>query len=80
MGMLLTRHYKDKNKAEGATPKVEVAPKPVPAKKENEYTEEKIKKMSGPQLRKLAVKNGIESPEELTAGELKSILCGLLVK
>lgn len=89
MGMLLKRYHNhsNSNKAAGATKpqKVEVAPKPNPTikpaeKEKNEFTEEKIKKMSGTQLRKLASKNGVENPEELTAGELKSILIGLLVK
>ena len=74
----------------GATPKVAPTPVPAPtangekkvakarAKSDSGYTEEKIKAMTGANLRKLAKKNGIESPEELTAGELKSILCELL--
>ena len=89
MGMLLRRHYiqvnsnSDDNTATGATEKV--APKPNPAKPKAEktekkgYTEEKINSMNGTQLRKLAVSNGIESPEELTTKELKAVLRDLLV-
>lgn len=91
--MLLSRYHNsnsNNNKAAGATDKEQVAPKPttplteetpkVDKKSEPEYTEEKIKSMTGAQLRKLATKNGVENPEELTAGELKSVLCGILVK
>ena len=83
--MLLTRyHKKTENMAAGATEK-KVAPMPNPAKPEKpadrfEYTEDMINKMSGPQLRKLAKKSGVENPEEFTVKELKSVLCGLLVK
>ena len=79
MGMLLRRRYDDK-------PGVvkETAPASVKAEKKAdaafEYTEEVIKSMNGPKLRKLAKENGIDNPEDLTAGELKGVLIGLLVK
>ena len=75
--------------AEGATAQVAPKPEPVKAKekekvktpeKKAEYTEESINRMNGTQLRKLATKNGVENPEEFTVKELKSVLCGLLVK
>lgn len=81
MGMLLRRRYDDVN-----TQGVVNAAAPASVKTEKktdaafEYTEEVIKSMNGPKLRKLAKENGIDSPEDLTAGELKGILIGLLVK
>ena len=91
MGMLLTRHYADNNKksevkgvAETVAPKPSVSisekstePKP---KSEPEFSKEQINAMNGTALRKLAEKNGVENPEELTAKELKAVLCDLLVK
>lgn len=85
MGMLLTRHYVDNSKKiQGATKKV--APS-IPAEKKEKVevkepviTEKDIKAMSGNKLRKLAKQQGIENPEELTVGELKSILCEKLGK
>ena len=80
MGMLLRRRHTN----EGVAVKAKaVAPSPSPQKTVEsglEYTEETINAMNGAKLRKLAKANGVASPEELTAGELKSILCELLVK
>ena len=79
MGMLLRRRYEE-------TPGVVETAAPVSVKAEKkaetafEYTEEVIKSMNGPKLRKLAKENGIDSPEDLTASELKGVLIGLLVK
>lgn len=85
MGMLLTRHYaEDSKKIQGVAKKV--APS-IPAEKKEEIevkdpsvTEKDIKAMSGNKLRKLARQKGIENPEELTVGELKAILCEMIVK
>jgi len=79
MGMLLQRHYATNNaniSAKGAAPK-ESAPAPtrVESKHEPEFTPEKINAMNGAQLRKVAVKYGIENPEEFTVKELKAALC-----
>lgn len=76
MGMLLTRHYADRenNREIGAAKKV--APK-VPEEKKVEkptIAVSDIKAMNGTKLRKLAAENGIENPEDLTVGELKAIL------
>ena len=79
MGMLLRRRYEE-------TPGVVETAAPVSVKAEKkaetafEYTEDVIKSMNGAKLRKLAKENGIENPEELTAGELKSTLIEMLVK
>lgn len=75
MGMLLSRHYADKQtnvKADGATK--EVAPAPVENKPEHGIPASAIKNMNGTKLRKIAKENGVEDPEELTVGELKAIL------
>ena len=88
MGMLLARHRRNRENEENGVAE-KVAPTPVPtntpepaptAKAELEYTEEVINKMNSQQIRKLAAKNGVDHPEEFTAKELKSILCGILVK
>ena len=81
MGMLLRRRYDDVN-TQGVVNTA--APASVKAEenadKAFEYTEEVIKSMNGAKLRKLAKENGIDSPEDLTASELKSVLIELLVK
>ena len=77
--MLLRRRYNETDTQEGVAVTKAVAPSPSSPKTENEFTEEKINKMNGSQLRKLASKNGVENPEDLTAGELKSVLRDLLV-
>ena len=80
MSMLLRRRHTE-SETEGVAKKV--APSPSPQKKAEstlEYTEESINAMNGAKLRKLAKANGIASPEELTASELKAILCEILVK
>ena len=82
MGMLLSRHYADV-RAEGVTEKVapkpetkvEVEVKAAEEPKKKEISADDIKSMNGAKLRKLAKESGIESPEELTVGELKAILC-----
>ena len=85
MSMLLRRRYEEDANTDtntGVIVKEAVAPKSSAKKaeeKEPEFTEEKINKLNGAQLRKLASKNGVESPEELTAGELKAILIEKLV-
>ena len=84
MGMLLTRHYRtdnaNANKEVGVAKEVAPIPEKPEPKKKSEYTEEQIKAMNGTALRKLAEKNGVENPEELTAKELKAVLVDLLVK
>lgn len=80
MGMLLymteleMAQKVNKGVAEKVAPsstKVEIKPEQT----ELEFTAEEIKKMTGPKLRKLAKKNGVDSPEEYTVAELKAILC-----
>lgn len=76
MGMLLTRHYADREVKQESGAAKEVAPK-IPEKKKEEkpaVTVSEIKAMNGTKLRKLAVQNGINNPEDLTVGELKAIL------
>lgn len=79
MSMLLRRRYANtdaQTENKGVTTTKAVAPSPS----NKEFTEEKINSMNGTQLRKLATKNGIDNPEELTVGELKAVLCDVLVK
>ena len=86
MGMLLTRHYADREKNEQIREKgvtKEVAPTPSAEENANananinmnaSVSVDDIKAMSGTKLRKIAAQNGIENPEDLTVGELKAIL------
>lgn len=83
MSMLLRRRYI--TVTEGAAEKAAPATSAKPKKAETEntelgYTESVINAMTGAKLRKLAKENGVENPEDLTAGELKSVLIELLVK
>lgn len=78
MGMLLTRHYADRNNTENKGVAKAVAPE-VPeqkqkAEKKPTVSADEIKAMNGNKLRKFATENGIENQEELTVGELKAIL------
>lgn len=83
MGMLFRYHdnnidIKAKAEAEGKGAAKEVAPKPIEEKVESQeptLTKKDIKAMNGAKLRKLAEEKGIGNPEELTVGELKTILC-----
>jgi hypothetical protein len=80
MGMLLRRHYEENDRVRGAAKAVAPSPsekrvaEEKPQNTETAVSAEDIKKMNGAKLRKLAVENGIENPEELTVGELKAIL------
>ena len=84
MGMLLTRHYADREKNEQIREKgvtKEVAPTPSVEENANaninvnaSVSVDDIKALSGTKLRKFAAQNGIENPEDLTVGELKAIL------
>ena len=76
MGMLLTRHYADRNNTENKGVAKAVAPE-VPEKKAEKkptISADEIKAMNGNKLRKFATEKGIENQEELTVGELKAIL------
>lgn len=81
MGMLLSRHYADSNSnkekgvAKAVAPSIPAEKKEKVKSKDPVITEKDIKAMNGTKLRKLARENGIESPEDLTVGELKAILC-----
>lgn len=85
MGMLLSRHYADNDTTENQGAAKKVAPsnsksvekEKKPVEKDEKgltYTAKDIKMMNGAKLRKLAKESGIADPEELTVGELKSIL------
>ena len=74
MGMLFRYHTdnaNNNNTAKGAAK--EVAPEPE-KKTENGPTASDIRGMSGVKLRKIAKDYGIEDPDDLTVGEIKSIL------
>ena len=69
MGMLFRYHKIQNNTVEDKETKgvtAEVAPEVSKA--------EEIKSLKGEKLRKYAKENGIENPEEYTAGELKAVL------
>ena len=72
MGMLFRYHNQNQK---GVT--AEVAPSPKVGKKSASAEKENaidLDAMNGTKLRKLAKENGVENPEELTVGELRSVL------
>lgn len=71
MGMLFRYHKKDIVEEKGA---VKEAAPDVKKDEKNDLTADDIKGMSGAKLRKLAKEYGVESPEELTLGELRTVL------
>lgn len=81
MSMLLRRRRIDIQGAPKEVAPSSVKEKSAPKAKEKApaITEEVINAMNGTKLRKLAKENGIDNPEDLTAGELKAVLCGMLV-
>ena len=73
MGMLFRYHNDNIDiKADKGAAK-SVAPEPKVENTEKSIVDD-IKSMTGAKLRKLAKENGVEDPEELTIGELRSIL------
>lgn len=75
MGMLFRYHEDNSNnKPEGAPEKVAPKGPEKKAEKSPSLTASEIRGMSGTKLRKIAKEYGIENPEELTVGELKSVL------
>lgn len=72
MGMLFRYHNQVDDK-KGVTK--EVAPSPKVGKKSEESTDTvDLNAMTGAKLRKFAKENGVESPEDLTVGELRAVL------
>ena len=81
MGMLFRYHNSDDIKTDKGAAK-EVAPKAPEKKTSNKslFTASDIKAMSAAKIRKMANDYNIENPDDLTVGELKSILIDMLVK
>lgn len=67
-------------KAEAVAEVKEVDTTPTNTVAKIKITVDDIKAMNGTKVRKLAKEYGIENPEELTVGELKAVLCGMVGK